>query len=435
MRRGQKLWLTIGCVVLALVAWLATLTNKSDTQRQYELITSAKVYMDDEAYVRAQPLLEEACSYKGKHTKEAEEYLKTVYLKLIEMSGYRRKYTDLLDKQMAEKDAEPAIFIEAAKFYLDRNPARAFEVLKDGIVKTGSEEINAFYEANRYRYQMNRNTYQEVTAIHNGGIQVRNDGLWGLATADGSLVIPCEYDKISTYSAVAIVKQGKTFSAINSDNNRYALSHVEMSDFGNLNENRLGVKTSEGWKLADSDFNTGQLTVEAIGLCNGGTVPAKLNGKWGLMSSNGSEWEVEPVYGSLIMDELGCCGSTEVYFAKTGGNVMLYVDGNQVGDAYEDAKPFANGWAAVKRGGKWGFIDQEGTVKVDFQFDDALSFGQHLAAVKVGQYWGYISLSGDLVIEAEFLEAKSFFGGSAPVKTVDGWRFITLLEYKKETSI
>lgn len=435
MRRGQRLWLTVGCVVLALVAWLTTLTNKSDSQRQYELITSAKVYMEDETYVRAQPLLEEACSYEGKHTKEAEGYLKTVYLKLIETSGYRRKYTDLLDKQMAEKDAEPAVFLEAAKYYLDKKPARAFEVLKDGIAKTGSEEISAFYEANRYRYQMNRNTYQEVTAIHNGGIQVRNDGLWGLATADGSLVIPCEYDKISTYSGVAIVKKGKTFSAVNSDNNRYALSHVEMSDFGNLSENRLGVKTSEGWKLADSDFATGKLTVEAIGLCSSDTVPAKLNGKWGLMSSNGGEWEVEPVYDGLIMDELGDCGSKEAYFAQTGGSVMLYVDGQQVGDAYEDAKPFADGWAAVKRDGKWGFIDKEGTVKVDFRFDDALSFGQHLAAVKVDRYWGYISLSGDLVIEAEFLEAKSFSGGSAPVKTADGWRFITLLEYKKEASI
>lgn len=436
MKRTQKLLLAAGCILLAVVAWLAALTSKSDAKLQSELIEKAQVYLQDKAYVRAQPYLEEAVAYNAKYTLEAEEELKTVYLNLVETSGYRRKYTDLLDKQMARKNASPAVFKEAAQYYLDTNKAKkALETLKVGIEKTGSEELRQFYEQNRYLYKLNRNTYQEVTEICNGGIQVKNDGLWGLATATGALVIPCEYDRISTYSSVAITQKGKVFSAVNSDNNRYALSHTDITSFGNLNNDRIGVKTKEGWKLANGDFNTGILVVDELGMYSNGYIPAKKNGKWGFMAPNGSDWQVEPQYDELIMDELGRCVAQDAYFARSGNKVLLYVNGERVGDSYEDAKPFADGWAAVKKNGKWGFIDTTGEVKIDYQFDKALSFGQHLAAVQQGRYWGYISLEGKTVIHANFLEAKSFSEGSAPVKTADGWRFITLVEYQKEVGI
>jgi hypothetical protein len=116
--------------------------------------------------------------------------------------------------------------------------------------------------------------------------------------------------------------------------------------------------------------------------------------------------------------------------------VYMLVGNRQVGDVYEDARPFSNeGFAAVKKNGKWGFVDAEGNVRIHFVFDDALSFGQHLAAVKYGEYWGFVSMFGQIVIDAVYYDAKSFSGGSAPVLTERGWQFITLIEYKKEAGI
>jgi len=131
------------------------------------------------------------------------------------------------------------------------------------------------------------------------------------------------------------------------------------------------------------------------------------------------------------MDELGRCHAQGAVFARMGAQVYLLAGGRQAGGAFEDARPFSDeGYAAVKSGGKWGFIDTSGAVVIGFWFDDALSFGQHLAAVKVGEFWGYISIYGHVVIEPVFLEAKSFSNGSAPVLTDRGWQFITLTEYK-----
>ena len=439
MKRTTRFLVGLGCLVLVAVSWLIAVTAKSDAKRQEELIEKATVHMQDEAYVRAVPLLEEAAEYEDKHTLEAEDLLKQSYLKLSETSGYTRKYKDLLDKQMARKNVQPDIFEEAARYYLDTSKAStAFEILRNGIDKTGSEELLTLYEDTRYAYKTGRSTYADVGAIYQGTIQVKNDGGWGIATADGTLVIPCEYDKISTFSdGQTIAKKGSVISAIDADNNRVALCHDDkhVKDFSNYANERIGLKTDNGWVLANGDFQMAEMAVDEIAMFSGSYLPAKQGEKWGMLSADGTEWETEPKFDDIIRDELGRCSAQNAVFVKKGGQVILYVDGDQVGDTYEAAKPFADGWAAVKKNGKWGYIDTEGTVKIDYQFDDALSFGQHLAAVKQGRYWGYISVYGKMVISPDFLEAKSFSDGSAPVKTADGWRFITLLEYEKEVGI
>ena len=114
----------------------------------------------------------------------------------------------------------------------------------------------------------------------------------------------------------------------------------------------------------------------------------------------------------------------------------MFANGRFLDDFYEDARPFSDeGYAAVKKNGRWGFIDKNGNEMISFTFDDALSFGQHLAAVRIGDFWGYISIYGHVVIEPVFLGAKSFSEGSAPVLTERGWQFITLLEMKKGASL
>lgn len=437
MKRSKIILFGAVCILVLAISWLTAITAQTDAERQEELLRQAEAYLQDEIYIRAVPLLEEAAGYQDAHTLEAEETLKSVYLQLIDQSGYAQKYTGLLEKQMARKDAPAECFQEAAAYYLERSRAAdAFAVLRDGVSRTGSGELEAFYESVRYQFRMNNDVFEDVTATCNGAIQVKANGRWGLANAAGDLVVPCEYDKVSTYSGgEAVVKKGGVISGIDADNNRVALLHGEADDFGNYNENRLGLKTDNGWILSDGEFNTGTVYLETLGMYSDGGAPAKLNGKWGILNTGGSEWIIPAEYDGIIQDELGRAYKNETVFVKEGEQVLLLVKGEAVGDVYEDAHPFADGWAAVKKDGKWGFIDQEGTVQIDYQFDDARSFGQHLAAVEIHGKWGYVSLKGEIVIPPAYLEAGSFYNGSAPVKTETGWRFITLLEYEEESSL
>ena len=394
-------------------------------------------FIKDGIYIRAVPLLEEAAAYNAVHTLEAEEKLKTVYLALIDNSGFRRKYTGLLEKQMSRKNAQPGVFMEAANYYLSISRiTEALMVLKEGTVKTGSDKLTAMYESNRYVYEMSRTSYDYVADIYGSTVQVQAGGLWGIAGADGILLIPCEYDKVSTFSAdrAIVMKNGEIF-AIDKNNNRIAKLNDSASAFGNLADDRIPILISGVWRRALGDLTLGTVGFEQIGMYSGGYAAAKTGGKWGVIGT-ASEWFIPAEYDGIILDRLGRCYAQGGVFVKKGDSVFLLSGGKQVGDSFEDARPFSeHGYAAVRKNGKWGFIDIKGTVMIDFSFDEALSFGQHLAAVKLDGLWGYINMDGRIVIEPVFFEAGCFSAGSAPVLTEQGWQFISLLEYKRRASL
>ena len=431
MKRGKRILIGVGCALLLIVSWGAAVTAKSNTEKQSDLIAQAAAYTEDEIYILAVPLLEEAAGYNTAQTLEAEAALKEVYRHLFNRSGYQGKYTALLEKQMSRDDAAPEIFLEAAEYYLDQaKPEDALTVLRTGVDKTGSEDVRRMYDDNRYQYSMGTNYYQDVTLAYAGMIQVKENGLWGLATAAGKGRVPCEYDKVSTYSnGRALVLKDGVISAVDGSNNRVALLHGNAEDFGNLANKRASLKIADSWVLTNEVLAIGSLEFEEIGMYSNGYAPAKQSGKWGVMDVSGSEWLIPAEYDDIVRDELGRCLAQDAVFVRRGQQVFLLVGGEQIAGPFDDARPFSDGWAAVKKGEKWGFIDTDGSVKIDYQFDDALSFGQHLAAIRIGDDWGYVSRYGEIVIEPQFLAAKSFYDGSAPVQTRDGWRFITLTEY------
>jgi hypothetical protein len=73
----------------------------------------------------------------------------------------------------------------------------------------------------------------------------------------------------------------------------------------------------------------------------------------------------------------------------------------------------------VSIGGKWGYIDKTGAIKIQPQFDGAGDFSDGLAgvmAVEGGvQKYGYIDTSGTLVIKPQFDWESSFSEGLAAV--------------------
>ena len=430
MKRTVRLMIALGCMALLVSSWAIVLGAKSADDKQAELLAQAKAYTDDKVYILAVPFLEEAADIGAENTPAAETALKEAYLELFGQPEYRNRYIGLLEKQMDRKDAPPHVYIEAASFHLDGGRYdEAFDAFRRGIEKTGSEDIINEYEQCRYKYFNGYTTYEDVKPIHEKTLGVQKDGLWGIVTLEGKTIIPCEYEKISVFSGDrAIVKKDDEIYAIDQYNNRLALLKETVYDFGNYAGDRIAILTDDGWKRATGDFQIGTMAFEQIGTYSGEHAAAKQDGKWGLIDMS-STWLVPAEYDELMMDELGRSYAQGAAFAKKGDGVYLIINGEQTGEAYEDAKPFGDeGYAAVKKGGLWGYINNSGELMIDYQFEEALSFGQHLAAVKQDGLWGYISLYGKMAIEAEYLQAKSFADGAAPVLTDQGWILITLYE-------
>ena len=433
MKSTKKIIICAGFIILLMISWIVTISAKSQEEKQIELLNQAISLMNDGIYVKAVPLLEKAAELRTKHTLAVEAELKRAYLALINTPGYRSRYIRLLEAQLLRDNVPAEIYIEAANFYLAANRlSEAFNVFVIGIEKTGCEKLIELYESNRYIYQVNRVGFDHVTAIYNGKAMVQNDGLWGIARTDGTLIVPCVYEQVSTFSEDrAIVKKDGEIFAVDVNNNRLALLHKNASDFhSGFSENRFPINIDGVWLRATGDFNIGTMGFEELGMYSGGYAAAKVNGKWGVIDKD-TKWLISAQYDDVVRDELGRCYGQGAVFVRSGAAVLLITDGNVSEIIYEDAKPFSQeGYAAVKKFGKWGFIDRNGAVIIDFIFDDALSFGQHLAAVKIENFWGYICKRGNIVIEPVFLNAKSFSGGSAPVLTERGWDFITLIEFR-----
>ena len=72
MKRMKRILLGLACIALLAASWAAAITSKSNADRQRELIDQASAYTQDEIYVLAVPLLEEAAAYQDDFTPEAE---------------------------------------------------------------------------------------------------------------------------------------------------------------------------------------------------------------------------------------------------------------------------------------------------------------------------------------------------------------------------
>lgn len=436
MKHSKRILITVLCVVILAVSWLTAVTMRSDEERQAELIAAAEAWMADEIYIRAEPLLEEAASYDTALRWKAEERLKEVYTALISQLGYARKYTTLLEQQMAREDVDPAVFREAADYYFSiSRGTEALAVLRQGVETTGDKALREYYEETRYAVEENRMVYEAVSMVCGETIAVREDGLWGLARTNGELVIPCQYDAVGTYEEGGIVtmRQG-TVATVDVNNNRLALYHGKATGLGPQGQQVAAVQTEQGWCLTTLELPETDYYYEQVGAFSDGLAAVCVNGKWGVINKN-LEWVLPAEYESIAMDALGRSYRQGVLFVEKADGFYLHNTEQELAGPFEAVQPFLDGLAAVCVDGKWGFIDSEGTVQIDYTYEEARSFGQHLAAVKSDGLWGYISRDGVMVIEAQYLDAGYFSNGSAAVQMEDGWHFLTLTEYKEGVSI
>jgi len=237
--------------------------------------------------------------------------------------------------------------------------------------------------------------YANGVDLNEGGlssIPCSQNGKYGFIDAYANIVIPFKYDEVKTLDYLFVVKYDEKYGVINESGNiivPYAYDKIEFDKLSFLKATKQGKTVSfiEGGYLID------QLMVVAE------------NNKFG--------------------------------FATEDQTIKIACD-------YEAALEFRPNTAAVKKGGKWGYILPTGHTLIDFRFQDAQSFQNYgLAPVKLNGKWGFIDYEGKFVYEptydsvkiSEDLTCRLFKNGGIYILGIDKKISLLYLQTKKENYI
>jgi hypothetical protein len=78
----------------------------------------------------------------------------------------------------------------------------------------------------------------------------------------------------------------------------------------------------------------------------------------------------------------------------------------------------------IQEKGRWGYIDQQGTLVIKPKFEKAGNFSEGLARVKIDGSWGYVDETLNIRVEPRFHEAHDFSEGLAAVQINGQWGYI-----------
>ncbi|MGB0524791.1 MAG: WG repeat-containing protein, partial [Flammeovirgaceae bacterium] len=127
----------------------------------------------------------------------------------------------------------------------------------------------------------------------------------------------------------------------------------------------------------------------------------KKEGKWGILQSNG-EWYLEPNYKYLDDFE-----NKFVIAHAADGVVLLDSTKTMISEYFESSRfSISEGMVAMKRDGKWGYINLKGELVVKPQFDEAYDFIDGYAAVRIGEGWTYARKDGSLVTAPKYKDVR-----------------------------
>ena len=62
---------------------------------------------------------------------------------------------------------------------------------------------------------------------------------------------------------------------------------------------------------------------------------------------------------------------------------------------YDEVEDFRNGFAAVKRNGKWGFVNEKGEEMIPCNYDYVNDFEEGFARVEIDGKWGFVNKQGE----------------------------------------
>lgn len=439
--------LLVGFGMMLYFSWSNILNFNKDTEQTYsKYIEDAQFFESREIYVDAITQYEAALKLKPEDHDTAVK-LVSLYDKMGNNSGYLTAcdravaadakdydtYLLKIDRLMTmgeQSKAFSAMKSLQTQLAADADAPKEFVAKLDGMILSmqsaytlHSCPVSEFYG------------FVRLNSAEIGQAKVRLGQRYGIMNATGQLAFKCEYDDINiTNGTLTAMKdeQGK-YRFYDNDGNLRVVTDKPAEYLGVFIDGYASAKIDGVYGYINQTMQSFHFEYEYAGNFGGGVAPVKKDGKWAIINET-----FQPVtqfeFDEILVDNYGFGTQFGVFFAKKNGVLGLYNNtGLLIADGFEDVKLFASDQpAAVKKDGKWGFIQKDGTMFIEPYYADADSFSVSLApVVQPGQEkWGVIDTQNRELIPPTFDEMQSFNGAGYSYVVADGvQQFVSMNSY------
>ncbi|MEN9613249.1 MAG: hypothetical protein RLZZ628_4063 [Bacteroidota bacterium] len=251
--------------------------------------------------------------------------------------------------------------------------------------------------------------YEKIADFQNDLAAVQKQGKWGFINTNGEEKIDCQYDGVRSFenSCAGVLKKGNVL-IINSLGAPKKIPYEQIHEFSE----GLAAVWNENGDIGYID-STGRTVI-----------PVQKGRKY----AGNFYGEYAAVCDTLPHLAFINKAGKKVFWFKNGTTKDLNHGIDLTDENMYRLHPFANGLAAVRQSGKWGYVDRNGKGKIPCEYDAATRFSEGFAAVKQAGKWFYINTLGDIVRIGDFIDAKPCSEGMAWVKTVEGWGLLAITE-------
>lgn len=286
---------------------------------------------------------------------------------------------------------------------------------KVGLVKNGKTILNNDYSAIEYDKTSKLLILNSETAK-------------GVDNLEGKTIIPIDFDYIAIGGDYITTQKSDTKTVFDLSGNKIDTeweSHEKVSDKYSIVINEDGyynVLDNSNQKLLKNKYIYIEYYMNDLFI-------ATTDSKTGIINAN--EQVIVPIQyetlqkidgTNLIAGTLGKNGRVDIInqngevteginngvIEKNDNYIVVYsendrkyynFEGKEI--SYKDVVP-NNGLYASKQGTKWGFVDENGNAKTNYQFDFVTEFKGDVAGIKLNGLWGVINKKGEIVLKPTY---------------------------------
>lgn len=264
-----------------------------------------------------------------------------------------------------------------------KNSARFDSLIIDDNLVLGKEQGSwALYDT--FNIRKTNEYYQQIVPATERLFKVKKNNHWGFVNRYGEEVIDCVFDQIfSIVDNYIVVSFHNEKGVINTAGDWVVLPR-KAHKLKVLNENYFIEYQGKLKKLNHVTDGIIYFTENQIDIFDGYLLE---------YTSDGGIWKID--FTGQIIEE-----------ARD--------------HSYEEVRQPSEGFYAIKKDGRYGFIDVQNRLRIANRYDDVGDFSEGLAAFKLIEKWGFLNKKEEIIIQPFYEKVSQFYDNVAIAYTEEG---------------